>query len=342
MAPLPKDLGQKLLLARGEQIRAIVRAVVGSDAPLTPALPDPKISEKAKLFPLRGDPRARGEAVQAAAAVLEGFLSRQPAAIEKHAHAQLWMMWPDGKIARHETPALLEAVEKSEGKDAPLIIEDKLSYNAGELRSVLPRGVPEAIERMLGISNAIAVTMKLESRSGPAGYAMVLLSPGEDGKMRAHNLLLPSIDVAVRANTVPSNSDDDAVRFADRIVRHFVLGHDRQLKSLRNHFGERVVFGEEVLAPEKIVELAGKDAHRADALDVVFGGARLVKLEELGPNGDRVKRRAQEYWKRPYEKLILKAIAVRAGERDVHAIMMKVMTGPSKDEERHQLAALFM
>ncbi len=299
------------------------------------ALAEVRVSEKPKLFALRGTVRGRVEAVLAAAAVVEGFLSREPAAIKKHAHETLWVLWPDGKVQRHATDQLLEAWARSEGKAAPLIIEDKLSYNAGELRSVLPRGVPEAIERIFEVQNAIAVTMRLEARSGTAGHAQVMMSPGEDGKWRAHNLLFPAFDEAVRASTVPSNSDDDAVRFADRIVRHFLLGHDRQLKSLRNHFGERILLGEELVTPEKVVELAGKDGHRAEALDLVFGGARQVSLQELGPNGDRVKRRAQEYWKRAFEKLALKTIAVRAGDRDVHVLMTKA-------EERHRLVALFL
>lgn len=341
MPALPRDFGQKLLSGaagpthaeRAERIRAVVRTVVGEAPPSAPPLPELRSPAPPKLFPLRGNARERVEAEKLASAALEGFLTRELAVVSKHAQPALWMLWPDGQLSKHATPTLLDALAKRDGKAAPIIQKQKRSYNASEMRSVLARGIPEGIEAMFGVQNALAVTIALEGKRGPAGTAMMIVSPDQYGDLKVHNVMLPSIDEAVRASAAPSlDSEDEAVRFADRIVRHFVLGHDRHLRALKNHFCEKVLMGEDVVDLEGVVERASFGAHRLDANDFIFGGSARGAIADM-PGIDRLKRRTKEIWGKPFEKLQLCVVETKIDQRVARSIMLRV-------NDRWRLAAI--
>lgn len=329
--------------ARAEQIRTIVRTVIGDPFAPAPPLPDTRPAAAKKLFSLPGNARARPKVEKLAHRILDAFLNHTFELAAEHIHPVAWMLWPDGQLSKHDTPALFEALAKSSsGAAAPLIAGDVRSYNASEMRGVFPRGVPEALEKLIAAQNMLVVTYVLEGRAGIAGSAMMLMSPDGSGAMRAHNLILPAIDHAVRESAPASPSDDEAIRFADRIMRHYVLGHDRHLRALRNHFHDRILIGEELAGPERVVDLAAFGPERFDAREIIFGGSTLGALEDLAQYGalDRVKRKTKELWNKPLEKLQLKVVKTKLDATEALSIMIGVKESP-RDLVRWRLAGLF-
>lgn len=329
--------------ARAEQIRAIVRTVIGDPPPAVAAVAEDRRPAPKKLLSLQGNARARPKAEKLAHRILDALLNRTFDVAAAHLHPATWMLWPDGQLSKHDTPSLLEALDKSaSGAAAPLIAGDPRSYNTSEMRGVFPRGVPEALEKMFDAQNMLVLTFVLEGRAGIAGTAMMVMSPDANGELRAHNLILPALDHAVRASAPASPSEDEAIRFADRIVRHFVLGHDRHLRALRNHFHDRILIGEELAGPERVVDLAAFGPDRFEAREIIFGGSSLGALEDLASVGalDRVKRKTKELWNKPLEKLQLKVVKTKIDALEALSIMIGVKE-PAREVIRWRLAGLF-
>lgn len=342
--------------ARGARLCSVLELCLGPRPAGLAALDPPE--PPGALRPLRIGPRDRAALHEAVQEVLDGLLAREVERIEPHLDARIATLWPDATLAVHDREALLAAIDAHRGEAAPVVLRDVRSYTLGELRGVRPRG--EA-ERLAAAAEAplVAVTAGLDSRRGRLGRALVWAAPGDDGRWRVQTLALPSPDDVVTAGRRASAHEDEAVRVADKVVRHWALGHAAQLRSSRNHLMAKLWLDGELLSAEALVQARMQRATPDASSWWVFGGSRAAPrtspTEALGADLAReVERRAKEAWKRPWPRLRAQWVRTELGQWDperravqrprvVQSLLLAQEDVDARDErtERWRLAGLF-
>jgi len=302
--------------------------------------------------------RARLALLDAAQEVLDGLLAKEPERLEPHLSERVTVLWADGSLAVHPRGPLIEALEAAPGEAAPVILRDVRAYLPGELRSVRPRGELEALAAACE-APSVAVTAALDSRRGRRGRAMVWASLEGPDRWRIHTLALPSPDDVVVESKRASAAEDEAVRVADRVVRHWLLGHASQLKAMRNHMMANVWLAQTLGTAEALIQAREQRTLDADATWRVFLGTQLARpahpKDWLGVEAARdLERKAKEAWKRPWSRLRPKWTETTVGIWDpdaraatrtskVRCLLLAQDDVDAREEvsERWRLAALF-
>ncbi|MCK6546131.1 hypothetical protein L6R52_09700 [Myxococcota bacterium] len=361
LRPLARDLCAGKLgpasAARAHLVTEVLGAVLGPGGPAGGEIPEARVRTDGRLRTIR-DLRTQHTAAEAAAqALVTALLTRDLDALAPRLMDEVFVLWPDGRFARHARDVLVPALRARSGDAMKVMIERVRSYAPAELRNVLPRGVPEGIEQLFGAEGLVTVTMHLDRPVGGVVGLSIFMSLHESGTWRAHNLPVADLDAAVRLSAGVSHDADEAVRLTDHLVRHVVLGHDRHVRALRNHVMDKVLLAADRLEPaEALATLAGTGTDRRAALETVFRPSDRAGRDAIERVGGRalvmaVERRAKEAWGRPFERLKHRVVSTKlatidpstllpAGEREVVAISIGVQDqrdGP----ERWRLGALF-
>lgn len=289
---------------RGSQLREILRTCMGDRPENLPALAPP--APAPSLRTVRITHRARQALLDAAQEVLDGLLAKEPERLEPHLAPRVTTLWADGALCVHERAPLIQALEAAPGDAAPVILRDARTYLPGELRSVRPRGEAELLSAATEHAS-VAVTVALDSRRGRRGRAMVWAALDGD-RWQIHTLALPSPDDVVAVGKRTSAAEDEAVRVADRIVRHWMLGHASQLKAMRNHMMGHVWVEHGLNTAEALVAQRSERSLPPEATWLVFLGTEVQRDANpkavLAPNHARdLERRAKEAFKRPWDRL---------------------------------------
>jgi hypothetical protein len=302
--------------ARTEKVKALMARLVGPDGPDAPkpepSDPRPRIPER--FFRLAMTAKHRAEAEKTATELVRRFIARDFAAIEPLAHEHVFVTWPSGQVVRHKRGTLVEAL-KSRGGDRVAAEPNRVkAYGMSELAAILPRGVTEAISAFFDAPNGVLVTMQLDDKRGIALNAAIMTSPDPKERWRAHNLPFAAVDDAARASVAPKIDEDESLVVADRIVRHFVLGHAQHVRSLRNLMVDRIFIGAEIADAEVLAKKAGEGPNAIERLETVFLGTDPV--DPPRSLADLLKKRSQEAWRKPVEKLPMKVCRTRIAELD--------------------------
>lgn len=317
-------------------------------------LPPPEAASP--FVSLRVTHKHRAALCDAAMEVFDGVLAAEFDRVAPHLGEVVTVLWPDGTLARHPAPALVEHLLAEDRPAAPVVVRDLRTYLPGELRSVLPQGLAEQLAAVSPASGAVAVTAQLDSRRGARGRALLYALP-EDQGWRVLSLLLPSPDDVVVAGKKPSAAEHEAVRVADRVVRHWLLGHASQLDALRNHLMDQIWLGSAPCEAERL--RAELPAEPPLASWLVFLGTQLLGEKGadrvLGPaEGRRIEQEAKALWRRPWSRLRPAWTATKVGVWDpntrsvqqpfeVRCLLMQVDDVDARDEvtARWRLAGLF-
>lgn len=301
--------------ARVQMIRELLAAVLGKVE--MPGDPEPPPLPRAPFRRLAMTSLHRTAAETTARAVTDALLGRRFDALAPLLHNGVRVLWPDGRFRAHAREGLLEALAASEGAPQPGAASSVRTYAPAELRGVTPRGVTGAIDATFEANDWIAVALSV---AGPrsAVRVMVVTSRDEQERWRADSLLLPAGDEAANTGAAASADEEESLRVADRIVRHLILGHGAQLRTLRNQMVARLFVDDEIVEAEALAELAATGPHRLDALDWVFLGTEDADLESLDRHApgrvDRLRRRSQEAWQRNLERQRLRVAVTRIGK----------------------------
>ncbi len=294
---------QSPLGTRSERLREALEPCLGTGPG---DLPQIKVEPEPSHFPiLRVPHKDRAALTEAATEVLDGVLATEFDRVEPHLAEYVTVYWPDGTLAQHASEPLIRYLEAQERIAAPVILRDVRTYLPGELRSVLPAGRAEVISAASPAPGAIAVTAQLDSPKGSRGRAMVFAAPDSTGRWRIQTLPLPSPDDVVLSSVKASGSEDEAIRVADRVVRHWMLGRRTQLRAMRNHIMNNVWLGGELITAEQMSE-DFNPAQRCD--DMVFLGTtkhgRTEATDRVGPEAARaIERQSKAAWRKPWDRL---------------------------------------
>jgi hypothetical protein len=147
------------------------------------------------------------------------------------------------------------------------------------------------------------------------------------GEWRAHNLPLPNFDDGYRASAAASMDEEEWLRVPDRIVRHLTLGHDDQLRALRNQMMDRILMGTVLEDAESLARLAATGGPKPDGMDAVFLGTEAAEIDTFtrtaSARRDLLERNA-EAWGDKLERLMVKAVVVRVAELDARTLRVGV------------------
>lgn len=288
---------------RSQRLREALEPCLGSGPG---DLPQIAVDQEPPGFPtLRVAHKDRAALTEAATEVLDGVLATEFDRVEPHLAEYVTVYWPDGTLAQHASEPLIRYLEAQERIAAPVILRDVRTYLPGELRSVLPAGRAEVIAAASPLPGAVAITAQLDGRKGSRGRALVYAAPDSSGRWRIQTLPMPSPDDVVLSSVKNSGSEDEAIRVADRVVRHWMLGHRQQLRAMRNHVMNNVWLAGELMSAEQMSE----DFMPAEGCDdMVFLGTtkhgRTEATERVGAEAARaIEQQSKAAWKKPWDRL---------------------------------------
>jgi hypothetical protein len=287
---------------------------------------------------------------------LEALLTGRLDLLAGHLSPVVWVHWPDGSILAHEREVLLPALQQRFVKEAPAIPMDGRIYDTAELRSGTAEGVIDALDALFHLQGRGILTARLDGPRLQLDRVTLLLEPHE-GRGLLASLPLVALDEAWVASTSAQAEDDEALRVAERAVRHHLLGHGSQLRSLRNQCLRRIFLSDELLEAEEWPPLAAARCDLAQAADTVFLGARRgpTLKEGLGtPRLRGLEQKAKAAWQRPLDHFRPRLVLVKIGRFDpesravVEEREIPVVLGREVDRdvrgvetERWRLAALW-
>ncbi len=226
----------------------------------------------------------RLKAEKSAVQTVCGLLQRKLERMESLLTPSVYAYWVDGSNGWNDRKTLLEHLQSREGSAVNVRPRKVVSYTWNEMRLLFPRGVPEAIDRSLGIKKGMLITMALEE-VGEAQTSLGRIALGmhfEHGSPKASSLLFPGVDQAQAAGARPSFSEEEAVRIGDKLGRHWLLGHADPLRSLRNHMMHRLFHQGEPRATEEVpAKFAGDRKPKHAAMDLIFQRPELVGTRGL-------------------------------------------------------------
>lgn len=320
-----RDLAQALFSGRAggpwqtrsARVRGIASLVFGGERTAPDGLPHVPPPVIAPPPSLHGLSRHRGPAAASARALAHALVSGEFPRLARLLHDHVWVLWTDGALRRHRRADLVPFLSKLPGRP-PLrvLLEEVRSYTDGELRSTLVRGVPDAIAALSRASDGITIMFSLETPAASLGRVMVMMSLDREGEWRAHNLLLPAADDAHVAGAPPVAPEDGPASVADRIVRHFVLGHRPHLRALRGRMMKQIWVAGGFAEPAGFEALAGGDRGAAFPAESVFLGTTAIAFSDLLASTargaiDRIRRQAQEVWGRTFDRWTPRAATTR-------------------------------
>lgn len=255
--------------------------------------------------PLRMNHRHRAALLDAAMEVFDGVLAAEFDRVTPHLSEVVTVLWPDGRLAQHPGAALREVLESEDRPAAPVVVRDLRIYSLGELRSVLCHGLAPLLCAASPEPGAVVVTAQLDRRRGTKARALIFAAPRDAG-WKILSLPLPSPDDVVAASKKTSASEDEAIRVADRVVRHWMQGHGGQLEAMRNHLTHKVWLGTTVLPAEALrtsLPPAGPEQSW-----LVFRGTQKLSATQpadvLDPAfAKTVEQQAKATWDRPWPRL---------------------------------------
>lgn len=314
MIEAPRELALELFAgrldeawrSRAHRIQAVLTPILGAGGAASGALPDRRSRRASRLSRMRTPERDRAPAERVTEAFLAALTARDFEALAPLAGPRLWVLWPSGELLRHEKDPLFVALSVRAGAPSRAVPKNLRPYGDAELRGLVARGVPESIDALFELTNPIAVTAELASGSGPPARVLLMTAQDQAGHWRVHNFPLAGVDDALRASVAPSADEDEPVRVADRVVRHFLLGHEKQVRALRNQLMDQVWVDGALVAAEALSAAAGAGPHRLDQADTVFLGTKRADpaaLKERAPLLQSLRRIAKEAWGRPLERL---------------------------------------
>lgn len=249
---------------------------------------------------------------------LEALLTGRLDALAPFLAPVVWVQWPDGAVLAHAREALLPALQQRFAKEAPAIPMDGRLYDLAELRSGVAESVIDAFDANFHLQGRAILTARLDGPRLQLDRATLLLEPHE-GRGLLASLPLVALDEAWVASTSTQGADDEALRVAERAVRHHLLGHGGQLRSLRNQCLRRIFLGEELIEAEEWPPLAAARCELSQAADLAFLGARRGPplKEALGVARLRsLEQKAKAAWQRPLDHFRPRLVLVKVGRFD--------------------------
>ncbi len=306
--------------------------------------------------PLRTHHRNRTALLDAAMEVFDGVLAAEFDRVTPHLGEVVTVLWPDGSLAQHPRAELCEALEAEDRPAAPVVVRDLRVYSLGELRSVLCQGLTALLAAASPLPGCIVVTAQLDRRRGTKGRALLFAAPHDTG-WKILSLPLPSPDDVVTASKKTSASEDEAIRVADRVVRHWMQGHGGQLEAMRNHLTHKLWLGTTVLPAEALrtsLPTAGPEQSW-----LVFRGTKKLSATNITDVLDAdlaklVEREAKASWDRPWPRLRTAWTSTEVGIWDptrreptqltsVRSLLLRAEDRDARDEVsvRWRLAGLF-
>lgn len=311
----PAELGIALLTgragkpwgARAIRARAFLAGPLGGAPPQTPAEPFALPSSEARPSPPPVDPR-RPQALERAKDLLDALAVRRFDRLAPMLADPLGVLWPNGSFSFHARDDLLEELSRREGERARINLAAPRSYTFRELRAVLARGVAEALDAVLDLKNSLAVSIQINGGRGPGGRVMLVLALDEAKEWRARTLTFGSPDDAYFASARSHEPRSPDLGIADQIIRHSMLGHGTQLRSLSQHLMPKLWLRDQLLPAEALFEIAEDGPARLGASELVFLETKegdVRGLSKLVPQAvaTKIQQTALETFGLPFERL---------------------------------------
>jgi hypothetical protein len=305
--------------ARAIRARAFLAGAVGGQPVGTPAkLVEPKAATGQRtLLP----PWKRAGAIDAAKDMLDALAIRRFDRLRPLLAEEIWALWPNGNLSKHDRDPLLAELETREGERARIEVTQVRSYTLSELRSVLVRGIADAIDALLDLDASLVVTAQVTGGRGPGGRLMIVMAKGEGGAWQARSLPIGSPDdahVASARNQEPASEDLGVAR---ELVRHLLLGHGTQLRALAQHIMPTIWVRDQVVPQEALFELADEGPPPVGSTETVFLETREIEAKELSHHvpqtvAAKIRERALEVFAMPYDKLSPRLAATKIGLLD--------------------------
>jgi hypothetical protein len=293
--------------------------------------------------------------VQAAIEILAALGAKQLDKLAPLLDTTLWVLWPNGAVLHHPAEPLIAHLRAAELKPTRIRSGKPRCYTLAELRAVLPRGVAEAIDGVLELRSAFAVTTRLQSPKGSEGRAILAMAAGPGGTLRARNLILPAPDDAWIASK-KDPGEDEALRLAEQLVRRVALGHGGKVNALRPHLMDVMWVRDQPMNAEALADLARQGAHRLGSSELVFLGAQTESLDladRAAPPGAmaQIRKDALRMFGREYPRLSPRFVVVKLGSLDPStgrvqpardAGVLVFLIPEDGDQRRARIGALFM
>lgn len=301
---------------RAERIQRLMGHLFGPAAPSIPSAPFKRPGRRA----LRSLARDRRRLSQEALDTLEALLTGRLEALEPRLCEVVIVHWADGSIRAHPRAELLSALKQNFQKEAPAIPVDGRLYDHAELRAGVPEALADGLDAYLGLSGRGIVTARLDGPRLQLDRIALLVEPTEDGT-RLASLPLVALDEAWVAGQSAQGDEDEGHRIADRAVRHQLLGHGAQLRSLRNQCLRRIFLDDELLEAEEWPPLAAARCDLVEAADRVLLGVRRGPSLKDGLGLTRVRmleQKANQAWQHPLDSFRPRLALVKIGRWDPH------------------------
>ncbi|MCC7384391.1 MAG: hypothetical protein IT384_21270 [Deltaproteobacteria bacterium] len=358
----PLEIGLSLLsgragrpwAARAARARAVLGTVYGGQPP---GLETQPLEIPAKGLPLLGPvDRARPKALEVAASLIRGLVERRVADLLPLLADDVLVLWPNGGLGLHDRRALLAALEQRPGDPQPIVATQPRSYTLAELRGVLPRSMPDALDLILDLRRTLLVSFHVAGPGVPAGRVMLALGLTPAGDWRSRTLLFGSPDDAHLASSRLEEPALPELAIAAQLVRHRVLGHGAQLGSLMQHLMPKLWLGDQRIEATKLGAMTSAAPVRLGSSEVVFGRTEEMEMKALAkliPRGlaQKIEQTALETFGHTYDRLSPRLAVTELGLLDPATLRIQPSTrapcvlvrAPEPDGSvRARAAALFI